>query len=389
MRQRFIVLLMLLGSMTLVIHTDFLSSRDGVSPTLVLGFLLLAAYCIAFFLEYAKLPRITGFIAAGLLLGPYMLNIIDQTAIQELSFLNTLALAFIAFSAGGELKISNVRHQLKNLLYLLFGVTAVVFIGVSAVVYLLSDWIPFMADYHSLERIAIASIFGIIAVARSPSSAIAVISETKAKGAYTDTVLSVTIVTDVLIIILFGIIISFSQAVISGEAVHAGFLAGLLVEIGVSFVIGFVLGKAFIYLIETIGVSFPIVMTGIGFIVIKLSHLLSGYLQESHQVGLHLEPLLICMAAGFTVQNFSRHGTTFLLRMDRISVPIYIAFFTITGASLNLDILKSGWILGVVIVIVRVFMLFIGSWTSGRLSGDTPLHCRYTWLACNYSPLSG
>lgn len=78
------------------------------------------------------------------------------------------------------------------------------------------------------------------------------------------------------------------------------------------------------------------------------------------------------MAAGFTVQNFSKHGKTFLIRMDRVSAPIYIAFFALTGASINLDTLKSGWFLGIMIVLVRVVMLFIGSYTSGRLSGDRP-----------------
>lgn len=367
--------------MALVTASGILPTTGKVSPTLVLGFLLLAAYCIAFFLEKIRLPRITGFIIGGLILGPYVLNFFDAESVRELGFLNTLALAFIAFSAGGELKLRNFQHHLKHILFLLSGVTIVVFAGVSTAVFLASPWIPFMSGYNPAIRAAISSIFGIIAVARSPSSTIAVISETKAQGNYTDTVLSVTIITDVLIIILFGVVISFSQVIISsGNALQFSFLAGLFAEIGISFVIGFLLGKASIFLIDNIGVAFPIVLTGIGFLVIKSSHLLGDYLHETLNIALSLEPLLICMAAGFTVQNFSSYGETFLMRMDRVSAPIYIAFFALTGASINLEILKSGWFLGFAIVVVRIIMLWIGSYVSGRLSGDRKLNYQNTWL---------
>ena len=381
MRHRFIVLLILLGSMAIVTQTQLLSIREEISATLVLGFLLLTAYCFAFFLEKLGLPRITGFIVGGLVLGPYVMGFFDTNAIESLSFLNTLALAFIAFSAGGELKLKNFRSQLKIILFLLTGVTTIVFVGVTTTVYLFSSWIPFMAGYNPIVRVAISAIFGVIAVARSPSSTIAIISETKAKGNFTETVLSVTIVTDVLIIILFGMVISFCQVVISVEStLNLTFFAGLLFEIFISFVMGFFLGRAAVFLIENVKVAFPVVLTGIGFIVIKFSHLFGNYLYDSLNIALNLEPLLICMAAGFTVQNFSGHGHTFLLRMDRVSFPIYIAFFALTGASINLDILRSGWFLGVIIVLVRTVMLFLGSYLSGRIAGDRPLNYQYSWL---------
>jgi len=229
MQQRFIVLLILLGSMALVTWADGRSVPEQASSTLVLGFLLLTAYCIAFFLDKVRLPRITGFIIGGLILGPYVLGFFNSKSVESLSFLNTLALAFIAFSAGGELKLKNFQHQLRKILFLVLGVTTVVFVGVTTAVFLISNWIPFMSGYNPLVRVAIASIFGVIAVARSPSSTIAIISETKAKGNFTNTVLSVTIVTDILIIILFGVVISFCQLIITaGSSLNFTFFIGLL-----------------------------------------------------------------------------------------------------------------------------------------------------------------
>ena len=381
MFRRFVSLLLILGSMALIVYADPFDLPETVSPTLVLGFMLLAAYCIGFILEQKGLPRITGYIFAGLFLGPYFLKFYSKGAVESLGFLNSLALAFIAFCAGGELKLAHIRNKFKSILFLVAGATSVVFVGVTLMVFAISKFIPFMIGYNPVMRLAVSSIFGVIAVARSPSSTIAIISETKAKGNYTDTVLSVTIATDVVIIIFFAVVISACEVMIAGgSAISFSFLLDLIVEIATAFVLGFFLGKAIIFLIEKVKVEFPIVITAMGFLVIKFSHLLGDYLHEIHEINLRLEPLLICMAAGFTVQNFSKHGTTFLERMDRVSLPIYIGFFAITGASIDVAVLKTAWFLGLVVVISRTLMFYVGCYFSGRLSGDPPEIFRNTWL---------
>ena len=381
MSHRLMSLFLALGSMSLIVHTSFFNEIKIVSSTLVLGFLLIAAYCFGYVLNQWGLPRITGNLLAGLFLGPYFLKYFNTEVVTDLSFLNSLALAFIAFCAGGEFKIESVRHHLKSILVLLSGVTTIVFFGVSITVLTISEMIPFMAGYNFLTRLAISALFGVIAVARSPSSAIAIISETKAKGDYTNIVLSVTIVMDVVIIILFGIVISFCQVLISGAGnIDPTFFLDLLAEIGIALFLGFLLGKSIVFLIQNVKMEFPVVITAVGFIVIKFSHLLGDYLHEVHDIGLHLEPLLMCMSAGFTIQNFSKYGKIFLSKMDGVSLPIYVAFFAITGASINIDILKSGWMLGLVIVLTRTTMIFIGSNISGRLSGDSPRIYKNTWM---------
>ena len=367
--------------MALIVYAAPFGLPGKISPTLILGFMLLAAYCIGFLLERIGLPRITGYIFAGLFLGPYFLKFYSKEAVADLSFLNSLALAFIAFCAGGELKLANLRRKLKSILFLISGVTFAVFTGVTLIVFFLSGFIEFMSGYNVVARLAISAIFGVIAVARSPSSAIAVICETKAEGEYTDIVLSVTIAMDVVIIIFFAVIISACEILISaGSSISIIFLLDLLLEITIAFVLGFLLGKAIIFLIEKIKIEFPVVITAVGFLVIEFSHFLGNYLQENLDIHINLEPLLICMAAGFTVQNFSKHGTTFLQRMEDVSYPIFIAFFAITGADIDVDILKSGWFLGLVIVLSRIIMIYTGSYFSGRLSRDRPEIYKNTWL---------
>ena len=381
MIQRVTVLAILIGVMVVIVHTRIIERVNHVSPTLVLGFLLLAAYSTGFVLEKVKLPKITGYIVAGLIFGPHVLRLASKESIVDLSFINSLALAFIAFCAGGELKISSIKKRFKSILSLVISQTIVVFVGVSTVVFFLLDFMAIFTDIGFSNRIVISLIFGVISVARSPSSTIAIISETKAKGTYTDSVLSVTVVIDVVVIVLFGIVLSFCQVIVTGNgSIDWVFVLILLIEISVAFIIGGFLGKGIVYLIQHVRVEFPVVLIVIGFMVIKFSHFFSSYLQDHYDVSINLEPLLICMSAGFTVQNFSNFGSEFLAKMDRVSLPIYVVFFAITGASINIEVLQTAWIFGIILVCTRLAMLHIASLLSGIISRDNPLLYKHYWL---------
>jgi Kef-type K+ transport system membrane component KefB len=380
MRNRVFVLFLVTAAALLLMNLELGQDKEN-SPVFILGIILLVAYCFGYLLEKIGLPRIVGYILAGLFMGPFFLNIYTFSEIEDLNFVNNLVLAFIAFSAGGELRLVNIRRVLKTIVYLISGISVVIFLGITLTVFVLSSSMPFMSHLSFPIRLAISAIFGTIAVARSPSSAIAIISETKAKGPYTDIVLSVSVAMDVFIIILFAVTLSLAQVFISGNGgMNLSFLFSLLAEIAAAFFLGYLLGKFIVFLIEKVHVEFPIVIIAMGFVVIEFSHLLGSYLSEVHHIGLELEPLLICMAAGFTVQNFSKHGENFLHRMDRVSLPIYIAFFALTGAGIDLNVLRTGWLLGLTIFLVRLLSIYLGSYLSGRIAKSEPKIYKNVWL---------
>ena len=230
-------------------------------------------------------------------------------------------------------------------------------------------WGPQYKIFQSLSEVELtvaALLLGVLSVARSPSSAIAIISECKASGPFTETVLGVTVVVDVLIIVFFTIALTLSQIIVSGQAaIDFNALTGLSVELLVSMIIGIIAGKGISLYIKHIGQDVFLFLLFIAFGVSKTSLWLSGFMEHQFGVFLHLEPLLICMGAGFFIQNFTKEGMEFMDTLERMSLPIFVLFFTLAGASLNLSSLLICWPLALSLVGIRILGLFGGSWLAG------------------------
>ena len=382
MKYKIVILVILVVGMVMILHpSNVIGDKSAFNPTLIIGFMLLSSYIIGDILEKFKLPKITGYIISGIIFGPYVLKFYSINMVRDLSFLNSLALAFIAFNAGAELRKKDLLKNIRVITSLTIGVTLFVFIGVSASIYFLSSLIPFIKELPLMGRLAVASIFGVISVARSPSSTIAIISETRSRGKYTNAVLSSTIVTDVLIIVLFAITVSTAEIFInSTKKFDPGFILFLIIELILAFAVGFILGHFILFLMNRIKVEFSVLIIALGFFVIKFSHFLGEYIAESYEISLHLEPLLICMAAGFTVQNFSTQGELFLKRMEKVSIPIFLTFFSITGASINLTTLAAGWFVGVITFFSRIITIYFGTFVSGKISKAGKFLTNWGWL---------
>ena len=171
-----------------------------------------------------KLPLITGFLLSGVIVGPFLLNLIPQEAIDNLNFVNDFSLAFIAFAAGAELYLKELRGSLKSIAWNTFGQFVITFIIGFISIFFLSQNISFMQDMTTTSKIAVSLIIATIFIARSPSSAIAVINEMRAKGPFTKTAISVTVVIDILVIVLFALIFSISNTLITGISFRYSFI---------------------------------------------------------------------------------------------------------------------------------------------------------------------
>ena len=204
---------------------------------------VVASFQVAKYFQKIKLPLITGFLISGVIVGPFFLKLVSDDALPNLQLVNEFSLAYIAFAAGAELYLKEIRSSLKSILWNTFGQLVVTFFVAVLSIMLLSPYIPFLANLSQSNILAIAILTGTIFVARSPSSAIAIINEMRAKGRFTKTAIGVTVIKDVLVILLFAICLSIANTLVKGIEFSYFFLIELVVELSATFIMGIILSR--------------------------------------------------------------------------------------------------------------------------------------------------
>jgi Kef-type K+ transport system membrane component KefB len=296
--------------------------------TFSLGFILLAAYVAAQILKISGLPLISGYIFVGILAGPYVTGFLSHDMVARFRLVDDLALSFIALTAGGTLQLQFLRKRGKAIAVNIFLLTLMVFVVVFFSFFFLVPRLNLMPNLTDAQIMVLACLLGVIAVARSPSSAIAIINECRASGMFTTTVLGVTVAMDVLIIVFFTLAMTVSEIIMgAGTAIDFWMITGLTLAVAGSLALGLVLGKGISLYIGKVGHDLSLFLLFFAFSVFKASLWFNDFMQTHFAVSLHLEPLLICISAGFTVQNFSQYGYIFMEAMERFALPIFVLFF--------------------------------------------------------------
>ena len=350
--------------------------------TMTFGFLLLSAYLVGDVISRFKLPKITGFILAGIFFGPHVLGLFSADTVRELKLIDDLALTFIALAAGGELRLEELRQRRKSITMTVFFQSVIVFLGVAAFAVAARSLLPFLDSGSLPQLLAVAALLGTFALARSPSSAIAIISECKSRGPFTETVLGVTVVMDLLVIIVFAAVVSLCQALVSPVgAMDFQFIIIVSAELIGSILGGIILGWVISLYIKYVKAELLVFILGMAFMVTFSSKQFALFLDHFYDTRLHLEPMLICVTAGFWVRNFSRDGDLFMERIDRSSLPIYVIFFSLSGAVLNIGALNQTWLIAFLVVVVRCLLIWLGSYLGAASSGDPARHRQMSGLS--------
>ncbi len=351
---------------------------------LVLGFVIItvASGRIAYVFKRIKLPFITGFLFTGILCGPYFLGMIPEVSRLKLNFINEMALAFIAFAAGSELYLRELRSRFKSIQWNTIGQLLSTFVIGGGAVFLMTDYIPFMQGMNVESRIAVSMLAGIIFVARSPASAIAIINELRAKGPFTQTVMGVTVLKDFIVIILFAVCLSLAKTLTVGESFNLFSLVFLLGEILISLGLGIALGYAlrFALSMKIKGEIKSVIIILMGYSMYVLTtythHITELYFIKE----VALEPLLICIVGSLYVTNYTTFRPEFLRILSETGPMVYAAFFTLTGASLSIEILLGVWPIAIILFTIRLVSLIGGSYFGGIMAGDPWRYCHVGWM---------
>lgn len=349
-----------------------------------LAFVLIAlsARQIGHYFTLARLPLISGFLFTGVLAGPFVLDFISAEAVLKLHFIDQLSLAFIAFAAGSELYLEELKKRFISISWVTFGIVAGTFPLGCAVVFLLADYIPFMLEMPPLDRLAVAMLAGAILIARSPSSVIAVVNELRARGPFTQTVLGVTMASDVVVIVLFAINSSVADALLTGLGFSPALLIVLGIELTLSLILSYGLAKLLKFVLSLrvkrlVKTGF-ILLIGYGIFILSAGIRTITHAELPYEI--LLEPLLICMVGSFIVTNYSDYRAEFRKILHETGPAVYVVFFTLTGASLALDILALMLPIALCLFVVRLAGIFIGSFSGGMFAGDPAQHNRISWM---------
>lgn len=343
-------------------------SNPDFSPSISLGFILIFAFLMGKTINRFKLPQITGFILAGIFCGPYILKFLSIGDVENLQLIDGLALSLIALTAGGEMRVAQLRKNMRAIFSILIFQTVIIIAGFVIFGLFGRSFFPFFSEKTLAQGFALSILLGTLATATSPSTTIAVITETNAKGKYTDLILSTAVIKDFVVIAIFALSLSLSKFLaVPGKAIEADVLTMVLLEIGGSILLGILVGLGIVLYLKFINRETAVLILGVAFFTYHISY----------SLGLH--PLMICLIAGFFVENFSSRGDSLIQAIEKISVPIYVVFFAISGASLNLEALRRSWVLALIFVVWRGILKFSGTYVGAKIAKEDPGVQKHSW----------
>jgi len=319
--------------------------------------------------KFLKLPNVTGYLVGGLLIGPSILNIVKESALPGLQIVSVVALGFIAFTIGNELKFKYFKKVGVKPFVIAFleSSLAVIAVMIGLVVYFL------IINQLNVENIRFALVLSAIAAATAPAATLMVVRQYRAKGQLTDTLLSVVAIDDSVAVLLFGICVAIANALDPNAVQVSVFLQimqpifEILISVGIGIGIGIVLVLGCIW------------FTGRGnrISLTIASIILTVYL--AHEF--HGSAILASMVLGLVFTNFSSKQEKVNELIYFFTPPVYIMFFVLSGVELKLSVLLTVGVMGIIYVTTRVIGKISGAYLGAKLTKSDKNVSRYLGFA--------
>ncbi len=329
--------------------------------------------------KLVKLPAVTAYLVAGILIGPYLLGafgvkglgFISMQDIERYSIISDVALGFIAFSIGNEFRLSQLKKIGKQATVI--GIFQAVFTAlvVDAALIGLHFLIP---DKFPLSA---AIVLGAVASATAPAATLMVVKQYKAKGPLTDILLPIVALDDAVGLVVFAISFGISKALISSKVDVISVILEPLLEVVFSLLLGALMGFLFNYFEKFFHSRSKRLSMSATFVLLTVA--LSMLEFEIFGVHVAFSSLLVCMMLGTVFCNICDFSEELMARVDRWTAPIFILFFVISGAELELSVFAD-WIIvliGAVYIIFRSLGKYFGANVSSRFVHCDPSIVKY------------
>ena len=335
---------------------------------LILSIALFAGLMLSRLAKLMQLPAVTAYLVAGILIGPYLLGNLgikglgftSMSEIHTYSLLSDVALGFIAFSIGNEFRLSTLKKTGKQATVI--GIFQAVFttLLVDACLIGLHFLIP---DKFPLPA---AIMLGAIASATAPAATLMVVKQYKAKGPLTDILLPIVALDDAVGLVLFAVSFGIAKSIIQGSVDFISMIIEPIFEVIFSLLLGFIMGALFSFFEKFFHSRSKRLAMSVTFVLLTVA--LSMLEFEFFGVHVAFSSLLVCMMLGTVFCNICDFSEELMDRIDRWTAPLFILFFVISGAELELSIFKDYII--VLIGIAYIVCRSLGKYYGARISSQ-------------------
>ena len=321
-----------------------------MNTILGLGFILFAGLLSAKLIKKIKLPAVTAYLLLGIFIGPSLLKLVPEVILGASGLISNIVLGIIAFGIGQNFSRYHLRRIGKTVVWISVLEACGAWILVTSVFYIILKQ-PF---YLSL-------LFGAIASATAPAATVMVIREYRARGNFTDTLLGVVAIDDAWCLIIFAISLAISQAIYAHN-LAAFFLAKVFFYSLLSIFGAFILGA---FLAMVLSIFYRFVRTPTELLILTLGIV---FLNIGIAIWLNLSVLLANMFLGAALVNLNRYSFKFFDSLKVIDSPLFLLFFVLAGASLEINILGKLSIIGLSYLIFRVVGKIFGASLGAKIS---------------------
>ncbi len=344
---------------------------------LSISFAMLVGLMLSRLAKLVSLPAVTAYLVAGILVGPFCigalgiegLGFVSAESIEHLSVISTAALGFIAFSIGNEFRLSQLKKTGK----------AATFIGIFqalAAAFIVDVVLGVLAVFDVLSMPA-AIVLGAIATATAPAATLMVVRQYKAKGELTDLLLPIVAIDDAVGLVIFAVSLGVARALEQGHIDVISIVVNPLVEIIASLLLGALMGVV-LTLIERFFHSRSKRMSmAIAFVFLTVA--LSMLKFHIGPVEIGFSSLLVCMMLGTVFCNLCDYSEELMERVDGWTTPLFIIFFVLSGAELDLAVFGnlSIVLIGVIFLAARAVGKWGGAGISAKMMKCSPNVCKY------------
>lgn len=345
----------------------------SVSIALLTGLLMTRVF------KPLKLPAVTAYLIAGVLVGPYCLGaagigglgFANAESVSKLALISEVALGFIAFSIGSEFRLKELKKTGKQALVIgiVQALVATLFVDVA----LFAAHI-IMPDKLSLSQ---AITLGAIATATAPAATLMVVRQFKAKGPLTSLLLPIVALDDAVGLLIFAVSFGIAKTLISSTVDVISIVVNPLVEIAASLTLGAIMGWVLSHLERLFNSNTNRLSLTIGMVLITVSLAMIDFKIGAVHVG--FSQLLTCMMLGTIFCNICPLSGDLMTASDKWTSPLFAVFFVISGAELELNVFAD-WaivVIGAVYIIFRSMGKYFGTFMSAKATDCTPETCKY------------